>query len=72
MATKNAMSWVDDLTWQSLQAKLRESSEDEVLKMLNHERKHRRRLQFLMRMHACYNKMRATRERNALAVAASE
>jgi len=70
MATKQSMAYVDDLTWTTLNQELMTSDEDHIQKMINWERKHRRRLQFMLRMHARLNKVRASRERKELAEAA--
>lgn len=65
------MAYVDALTWKTLQDALKEASEADIKKMMAYESKHKKRLQFLLRMHARYNKLRTTRERNALAVSAA-
>ena len=65
MAKPN-MSYVDKLTWERLQEELKEADEATIKRMIDYEVKHRKRLQFLLRMHGRYNKLRTTRERNEL------
>lgn len=60
------LAWVDDLSWAALQTVLKSASEEECLKMIKHERKNKRRLQFMLRMHGRYNALRTGRERKEL------
>lgn len=69
---KKKLDWVDDLTWTSLNAKLKEVSEKEAADMLTHERKGKRRLQFMMRMHGRFNSLRTARERKEIAQSAAD
>ena len=64
---------LDGFTWQQLQAALtHESITEEVLQaMLDREVNNRKRLQFLLRIHGRYNKLRTTRERNELMTTAA-
>lgn len=50
-------------TWRSLNAELRTLDEAKVLEMLEHERKHDRRVSVLQRLHQRYNTLRVSRER---------
>jgi len=72
MPKKSAMSWVDDLTWQDLQRTMKEGTEQDIKKMLDHEAKNQKRMPFLFRMHGRFNKLRTTRERSELASIASQ
>ena len=49
--------------WRSLNEKLPEFSEAQVLEMLEWERNHERRLSVLLRLHQRYNMLRVARER---------
>lgn len=53
-------------SWTALNDFLREADEQEALAALEHERANGKRLQYLMRCHARYNKVRAERERAEL------
>lgn len=50
-------------SWRSLTHSLNLKSEAEVLALLEHERKHDRRLSVLQRLHQRYNTLRVARER---------
>lgn len=51
------------LNWRSLNDQLHAMTEEEVLALLNEERKGSRRITFLERLHQRYTVLRATRER---------
>lgn len=61
------MAYVDGLTWQDLQSTLRKADESTCKKMIEYELKNQRRLQFMLRMHGRYNRLRITRERAEIA-----
>ena len=50
-------------TWRSLNNKLSQLSEEEVLRMLTEERVGARRISMLQRLHQRYNTLRVARER---------
>lgn len=50
-------------TWRSLNNKLSSLTEEEVLKLLNEERKNAKRVSMLQRLHQRYNTLRVARER---------
>lgn len=49
--------------WRSLNHHMHSLREDQVLEMLEHEKKHARRPNVLERLHARYNSLRVARER---------
>ena len=51
------------LNWRSLNAKLSELDEDQVLELLTQERESERRISMLQRLHQRYTSLRAARER---------
>jgi len=51
------------LNWRSLNAKLSELDEDQVLELLKIERDGERRISMLQRLHQRYTALRAARER---------
>ena len=51
------------LNWRSLNAKLSELDEDQVLELLTIEREGERRISMLQRLHQRYTSLRAARER---------
>jgi hypothetical protein len=51
------------LNWRSLNAKLSDLNEEEVLALLTQERKSERRISMLQRLHQRYTSLRAARER---------
>jgi TusA-related sulfurtransferase len=51
------------LNWRSLNAKLSELNEEEVLELLTDERETERRISMLQRLHQRYTSLRAARER---------
>jgi hypothetical protein len=51
------------LNWRSLNAKLSELDEDQVLELLKIERDGERRISMLQRLHQRYTSLRASRER---------
>ena len=51
------------LNWRQLNDRLHAMTEEEVLALLNEERKSARRVTFLERLHQRYTVLRATRER---------
>ena len=51
------------LNWRSLNAKLSELDEDQVLELLTIERDGERRISMLQRLHQRYTSLRAARER---------
>jgi len=51
------------LNWRSLNAKLSELDEDQVLELLKIERDGERRISMLQRLHQRYTSLRAARER---------
>ena len=51
------------LNWRSLNAKLSELDEDQVLTLLTQERESERRISMLQRLHQRYTSLRAARER---------
>ena len=51
------------LNWRSLNAKLSELDEDQVLELLTIEREGERRISMLQRLHQLYTSLRAARER---------
>ena len=51
------------LNWRSLNAKLSELDEDQVLELLNIERDGEKRISMLQRLHQRYTSLRAARER---------
>jgi hypothetical protein len=51
------------LNWRSLNAKLSDLNEEEVLELLNIERESERRISMLQRLHQRYTSLRAARER---------
>lgn len=53
-------------TWRSLISVLHTLSEQEVLDLLEDEKKHARRAMVLTRLHQRYSVLRMTRERSAL------
>lgn len=53
-------------SWSALNGALKELSEDECWKLLEKEKKDRRRVQFMLRIHSRANKLRAERERRSL------
>jgi hypothetical protein len=55
-------------SWESLNTYLRSADEYAALKVLKTEQAGARRLNFLLRAHATYNKLRARRERDELHV----
>jgi len=50
-------------TWRSLNNKLSSLTEEEVLRLLNEERKNAKRVSMLQRLHQRYNTLRVARER---------
>lgn len=52
--------------WEALNEALRECSEDDAKAMLAAEKKGKRRLQYLLRIHARFNRQRGLRERSEL------
>lgn len=52
--------------WTTTNEFLRDATEDQAAAALEHERKHKGRLQYLLRIHARFNKVRAERERAEL------
>lgn len=52
--------------WTTTNEFLRDATEDQAAAALTAERKGKRRLQYLLRIHARYNKVRAERERAEL------
>jgi uncharacterized protein YbgA (DUF1722 family) len=52
--------------WRTLNHHLHEFREDQVLVLLEHEKKHSRRINVLERLHARYNSLRVSRERAEL------
>ncbi len=53
-------------SWVSLNEFLREANEMQCSLLLNEEQKGKRRVQYLLRIHARFNKVRAQRERGEL------
>jgi len=53
-------------TWEGLNTFLRTASEKQAKQLLDMERKGKRRIQYLMRTHARFNRERAQRERTEL------
>lgn len=51
------------LNWRSLNSKINELSEEEVLNLLTTERNGERRISMLQRLHQRYTALRAARER---------
>ena len=51
------------LNWRSLNAKLNDLNEEEVLALLTQERENERRISMLQRLHQRYTSLRAARER---------
>lgn len=51
------------LNWRSLNAKISDLNEEEVLELLNIERESERRISMLQRLHQRYTSLRAARER---------
>ncbi len=49
--------------WRSLNAKINDMNEEEVLELLNEERIGERRISMLQRLHQRYTALRAARER---------
>ena len=54
------------MNWRELNETLNSMSEDEVLALLNEERKDRRRVTVLTRLHQRYTILRAARERREI------
>ena len=53
-------------TWETLNAKIKQLSEEEVEQLLKLERTGQRRTQFLLRLYGRYNTLRTVRERREL------
>jgi endonuclease III-like uncharacterized protein len=53
--------------WEALNQGLKNLKEDDLLYLLQKEKKGKRRLQFLIRIYGSYNKLRTRRERSELA-----
>jgi len=53
-------------SWPALNAKLRVATEKECYRLMIAEARHKRRLQFLLRIYGRYNKLRGLRERQGL------
>lgn len=54
------------LTWNALNAALLTSTEKDCKRLLGIEQKHRRRRQFILRIHSRMNRLRRLRERTEL------
>ena len=59
-------------TWRSLNNKLSSLTEEEVLRLLNEERKNAKRVSMLQRLHQRYNTLRVARERIELLNSATQ
>ena len=57
---------LDTASWTELQAVILDLGEDECLTLLKHEKTHKRRQAYLLRLHSRLNKIRAHRERAEL------
>lgn len=66
MATKKADAVLEVQDWNRLNDTLRSCDEDLARQLLESERRGKRRVQWLMRIHGRYNKLRAQRERQEL------
>jgi hypothetical protein len=67
MATKAKKAPADALAnWETCNEALRNATEDEALVLLDLEKGGKRRVQYLLRIHARYNRQRAQRERAEL------
>lgn len=52
--------------WEECNAFLRTATEDEAATLLHHEQHGKQRIQYMLRMHARFNRERAQRERREL------
>lgn len=53
----------NEMSWQDLNAAMTKADEADCLSMLKEEKKGKRRLQYMLRIHSRLNKVRADRER---------
>jgi hypothetical protein len=65
VSEQQLLNWRTKLndTWRSLNNKLSSLTEEEVLRLLNEERKNAKRVSMLQRLHQRYNTLRVARER---------
>lgn len=62
----NRFSPVNELSWRDLNAAMTQADEAACLSLLKEEKRGKRRLQYLLRIHSRLNKVRADRERAEL------
>jgi hypothetical protein len=63
---RKAQMRIDNMNWTDLNKFLQECDEQGAVDALKHEKKNKQRAQFMMRIHARFNKLRGQREKREL------